>query len=274
MRASIVLCSTMLFLGACSGSPDDRKDGGDTDVTDETGTPDTTDTDTDTVPGEDRSAALGGTIATLDGPYADVALRLCRGSACRNATSDASGAYHYAEVAVDWFSFEVVPPSGSGYATPFAPLEFHTDEARVVDVIMLRHDPASSLGATAAEHETGDGLFVTAGVADLVPPLLAEPATEVSGVIVPEAQRVPVDGITGTVLGMWYVEPFNYAAANGGLPARFEDAWGLADGTELEVYVGSYDESAWLPAGTATVSGGQITGAALPLLSTVILVQP
>jgi hypothetical protein len=267
MRTSALMVLSI----ACSGAPADDKDGADTDTDADTGTPDT---DTDTTPGEDTSAGLQGTVASPGGPLTDVDLRLCRGSACRNAVTDASGGYLYDDVAVDWFSFEIVPPSGTSYATAFAPLEFHADETRTVDVILVPHDAASALGVTASEHAVGQGLYLTLGAADLVPPLLAPPATEVSGVLVPEGQRVPTDGISGTVLGMWYVGPFDYHAAAGDLPARFDDQWGLTDGTTLEVYVGSYDESAWVPAGTATVAAGQITGAALPLLSTVILVQP
>lgn len=234
----------------------------------------TTDTDTDTTPGEDTSASLRGTVSSPGGPLVDVPIRLCRGSVCRNATTDATGLYTYEDVAVDWFSFEVVPPQSTAYATAFAAIELRTQEARVLDVILLPHDPPSALGPTAEEHEVGDGLFVTLAAADLVPPILAPEATEVSGVLVPEGQRLPTDGITGTVLGMWYVEPFDYAAATGGIPARFEDRWALADGTTLEVWVGSYAESRWLSGGTVTAGGGELTGASLPLLSTVLLVQP
>jgi hypothetical protein len=41
------------------------------------------------------------------------------------------------------------------------------------------------------------------------------------------------------------------------------------------VWVGSYDDSEWLNAGTVTVSGAELTGTALlPLMSTILLVQP
>jgi hypothetical protein len=270
MRASWM----MALLVGCSGSSDKdtRATGtGDTGAPDDTGT---TDTDTDTVPGEDRSASLSGTILSPGGPLADVDLRLCRGTNCRNEVTDAGGAYTYADVAVDWYSFEVVRPEGTAYATAFAPLEFRSGEARTLDVVLLAHDAPSPLGPTATEHETGDGLYLTLGEPDLTPPLLAPRATEVSGVFVPEGQRVPTDGVTGTVLGMWYVDPFDHTATGADIPVRIEDRWALADGTELEVYVGDYLSSAWLSAGTATASGGQLTGAALPVLSTVILVQP
>jgi hypothetical protein len=94
-------------------------------------------------------------------------------------------------------------------------------------------------------------------------------------------ESIPIDGISGTVLGVWFVDPFDFLSVDAaGLPVRFVDEWSLPVGTELDVYVGSYGDSAWLSAGTATVGmpdgGGvvSIEGAALPLIGSVLLVQP
>ena len=64
-------------------------------------------------------------------------------------------------------------------------------------------------------------------------------------------------------------------ATNGGLPVRFRNLWSLSDGATYEVWVGSYKDSAWLNAGSVTVSGEYVSGdAMLPLLSTIVLVDP
>ena len=264
-------------LAACSGDP--STDAGDTDRTGETGdtaATDTTDTN-DTTPTEPTSATLSGTVTGPSGPVVDAVLRLCRDGACRNGTTDATGAYVYEAVAADWFAFEVTAPVGTtpALATAFAPLSFEPDQLRPVDVVLPLLDPPSPLGPSAEEHPVGEGLFVTLAAGDLEPPLFVDPAAEVAGAWVPEDIRLPTDGITGTVLGMWYVGPFDHEAIDpAGVPVRFVDSWGLADGTTLQCWVGSYEESAWLDCGEPTVSGGQITGASLPVLSTVVLVQP
>jgi hypothetical protein len=269
----------LLVLAACSGgkgeddavateTPADTDTDADADADADTDTD--TDTDTDVVA---TNAALSG-VATLDGgaPAADLAVKLCRGLACRNGGTDGAGAYEYTDVHVDWHSFEIVPPEG--YATVLAPLVFGDQETRTVDVLVPELDPATALVGAAAEIEAGEGLLVTVGSADLEPPLFEDPATEVAGVRVPESGRVPVDG-AATVIDMWYLYPFNHTATQGGLPVRFENLWALEEGTTLEVWVGSYDESAWLMAGTVTVNGAMLEGnALLPITSTVALVQP
>ena len=58
---------------------------------------------------------------------------------------------------------------------------------------------------------------------------------------------------------------------------RFANLQGLPSGNSYEVWVGSYEESEWLVAGTVTVNvdGTYLEGnALLPLTSTVALVVP
>jgi hypothetical protein len=122
--------------------------------------------------------------------------------------------------------------------------------------------------------EVAPGIRVTVGQGELEPPSPFDPApTEITGAAVPQALWVPTDGISGTVLGQWFLGPFD-TPASAGLPIAFDDAWTLGDGATLRVYVGSYEASAWLDAGTVTSAGGVLSGdAELPLLSTVLLVQ-
>ncbi len=224
---------------------------------------------------EDVSAGLTGTVTGPDGPMEGVNVRFCRGLLCRNAQTEASGVYVYDQVAVAQYALEIVPPAGSGLTTACLPLTFASGEQRVVDLELLPHDPPSRLGSAREDHATGAGLYLTLSADDLATPDFEDPATEVAGVAVPDSAWGPVDGITGTVLGMWYLEPFNYPAADpGGIPARFTDAWSTTEGTTLEVYVAQYPDGIWVSAGTASPEGGDLVGASLPFLSTVLLVQP
>ena len=106
---------------------------------------------------------------------------------------------------------------------------------------------------------------------DLEAPFGEDAATEAAGV---QATVLPtIEGVVGMAIAGWYTEPFNHKSATG-LPFRIENQWGLAEGAELHVWVGSYDDFAWLDAGMVTVTDGFLIGAGkLPLLSTVILVQ-
>jgi hypothetical protein len=265
-----------IFAG-CAGSGGDSSPG---DKSGDTGTGPVTesggsgaDTDT-TVP--TYTGVLDGTLTAAGAPVADTPLRLCRGTLCRNTNSAADGTYEYDAVPPVWHSFEAVPGPESGFATPFVPLLFTEGQHRTVDLHLLPYDDVSPLGVDPQELPAGRGLYITAGLGDLEPPLFEADATEISGVRVDDpGDQVPLDGISGTLLAMWYVDPFDHTAVlPGGLPIRIDDEWGLADGATLEVYVGNYEQSAWLDAGTVTAYGGSLTGASLPNIATVILVQP
>ncbi|MCA9491799.1 MAG: hypothetical protein KC621_17830, partial [Myxococcales bacterium] len=233
------------------------------------------DADTDADTDIDKTAGMTGTISDGAQNLAAVDLRLCRGLACRNGLTAADGTYTFGAIEVDWHSFEVVPPRGSSLATAFAPLRFETETVRTVDVELV---PAqtTSLPGTSTELEVAPGLHLQLANGDLDPPTPFDPApSAVTGAEVPEAKWMPVDDVTGTVVGMWYLGPFDTpAASTAGVPVSFDDQWSLTEGATLRVYVGSYETSRWVDAGTVTNTSGVLSGdAALPLLSTVILVQ-
>ncbi|MEZ4235226.1 MAG: hypothetical protein R3F59_03490 [Myxococcota bacterium] len=258
---------------ACTGDGGDPKDTGVDTQTSDSGT---SDTDTPITDEPTECASDFTTHVAQDGaPVASTELRLCRGLLCRNGATDAQGDAVFENVPPEWHSYEVVAPEASGRATALVPLLFDCATDRQVDVPVLDLDAPSPLAAAPAEHPTGDGLYVTVGLDQLEPPTFFDPAESVAGVRVPEALWFPFDGVTGTVLAVWYLAPFDYhAIPTEGLPVRIVDQWGLTDGDELELYVGSYEDSAWVSAGTVTASGGDLTGGALPLLSTLLLVQP
>ena len=253
-----------LFLAACTGAGTDP-------ITEPT--PDPTDpVDTGQF---DRSASLSGTVTDGQGdPVHGAVIRFCRGPACRNNDSDAAGAYTFDEVHVDWHSLEVKPPLGvEGVATAFAPVQFATDEVRIIDLVTPDLDPATPLPATdPMEIEAGAGLFVTVAADQLEAPLFVDDATEIAGVRLQPDQYPPVD-LPGVVIAAWYLDPFDHAAADG-LPVRFTHDGSLPDGATYRVMVGSYEDQRWLDAGTVTVSGPDLTGdARLPLTSTVVLLE-
>lgn len=268
MRSSLMI---MWVVAGCSG------DQGTTDKTNTAdtgaGTTDSTDTGGSSTT-FDRSALLTGSV--LDGsgsPVNKAQIRFCRGDACRNDFSDAGGVFDFEEVHVDWHALEIVPPlNSSGMATAFAPVMFETDESRTIDIYLPELDPPTPLPATPAEIEAGAGLFVTVGIDDLEEPLFFDPATEISGILVDEAQQMPVD-LPGTVVAMWYLAPFDYHAA-AGLPVRFANSWALPEGNTYKVMLGSYGDQRWIDAGSVTVSGDWLEGdASLSLLSTVVLLE-
>lgn len=254
-----------LCLVACHGAVD----------TNDTDEPE--DTDEPILPGEqgDTSATLSGKVVGPDGELDGANIRFCRGEQCRYATTANGGAFTFEKALVAWHSLEIVPPAGSGLATWFAPIELLKDQSRQLDITIPALDPLVALPDASAELELGQGLYVTLGKGDLVPPLFVDPATHASGVLVDTEHHPPLDSLE-EVVAVWYTAPFDHhAKSDDGLPVRVKDAWGLAEGEVLEVWVGSYTDSAWLPAGTLTVGeDGWLTGdAALPLLSTVVLTR-
>ncbi len=263
---------SLILLVACSGGGSDNKDGGTTPSDTSGSTDDTTDT-TDSGSFTYAVAQFDGVISDAAGaPMSDVQLKLCRGLQCRNGATDGSGAFTFDDVQVDWYSFEAVPPEG--YATLLVPLQFTEDQERSLAFVMHELDATSPMPSSATEVEMGEGLHITLSAGVLEPPLFVDPSDTVAGVRVPAADWLPMDA-GGTVIDMWYVAPFDHHATNDGLPVRFDNLWGLKDGVSYEVWVGSYEDSEWLNAGSVTVSGAELSGdAKLPLLSTMGLVAP
>ncbi len=260
-----------LVLGACSG-PTTGADPADTDTT--PGTTDTSTTGLDTDEEVVEPQALSGTV--LDDARAPLVgwnVKFCNSIGCRIDESDANGAFEYLDVVILPYSLEPVPPEGSGFATMNFPYTFDPNEEKVVTLVQQPLGPLATLTAAAAEIEMGAGLWVTIGSGDLEPPALYDPATTAGGVSVPQADWPTIDDVTGTVLAVWYLHPYNYAAPNG-LPVRIAGDLGLAEGAMVDLLVGSYSDFAWLEAGSLTVIGGELVGSAeLPVVTTTIAVQ-
>ncbi|MCA9566773.1 MAG: carboxypeptidase regulatory-like domain-containing protein [Myxococcales bacterium] len=260
----------LLLLGCPPATTPTEEADTDTDTDADSDTDTDTDADTDTTP---RTDVMGVVTGADDTPIADAQIRFCRGQLCLNASTDTTGAFHFDQVAAEPTSLEVLGPFGAGYATSFAAVELTEGVPRTFDVTLLLHDTPSTLNATAEWHTVGTGLRIEAAVSDLHPPAFVDPATEVAGVFVPDAQHPPLDGLTD-VVAVWFLEPFDHHAPNG-LPMEIDNTFGLAEGDTVQVRVGDYASSTWLDAGTLTVSSGVLTGSArLPLLSTVVITGP
>ncbi|MBX2800573.1 MAG: carboxypeptidase-like regulatory domain-containing protein [Myxococcales bacterium] len=269
MRASVAL----LLLAGCTGDTETDKTDTSEEQTGDTGGTDGVDP---TVEPADTSAFLSGTVTDESGaPMPDVNIRFCNAGGCRVADTDAAGAYTFDEVLVEWHALEMRPPLDSeGLATTYVPVAFATDQTRSVDVVMPRLDAATPLPAsTPAWIDAGEGLSLQVAADMLEAPTFEDPATDLAGVRLDETWY-PVIDLEGTVVAMWYLSPFEHHAQDG-IPARLDNLYELADGQQLEVYVGSYNERRWIPSGTVTAQGKELVGdVSLDYTSTVLLVAP
>lgn len=171
-------------------------------------------------------------------------------------------------------AYDVVPLcEDERLATPFAPITLDEAATRTIDIVVPKLGPATAIPDTAAEIEVVDGLYLTIGKGDLSKPTPLDPeATEVAGVDA-TAFSVPIEGITGDVLAVYYLHPFDYPA-DGGLTVRLDDGWTLGSGNG-ELWVGNYDDIQWDKVGDLVDDGdGKLTpGAKLPRISTLVVVK-
>ena len=252
---------TMALVGCSGGSPDGTSD--ETDDTDEVSTDDTGETGT-----PEPTETVSGTLTDGAGnPLGSVQVQVCRGdSVCQFAQTDANGAYAIEFVGLGDRSLEAIVDTP--LAIPMTVITVAEGGANSHDLVAPTLDTAVPIPTSATELELGSGLFVTLSADGIEPPNpFGDPATETAGVSVPQGQWTTFPENTAAV---WYLSPFDYhSVSEDGLPTRIE---GLADGT-YAIQVASYEDTAWLPAGTLTVSGGTPSGdLAIPVLSTVIAV--
>ncbi|MBX2797326.1 MAG: carboxypeptidase-like regulatory domain-containing protein [Myxococcales bacterium] len=265
----------MLLLGACSGTTTDP-DTTDTDEPDvvETGTPSETGCE-ERVPSRACEAAdpLTGTVTNAAGePLPGAWIRFCKGETCFFGTADDAGDFCIEAAPAGWHAFAVSPPICSdGYTAAVTPVEFEDGQTRTLDMTLQEVGPATPLPATPEEIEVADGLFLTVGAGQLTADF-EDPATEITGARVPEAEWPTLD-IEGQVVDVWYVSPFEFKAEPK-MPVRFANDRSLPDGTVLHVLNGSYKAQAWIDAGTVTAKGDWLEGGEdLGVTSTVVLVD-
>ncbi len=274
----------LLALGgvvALAGCPDDSEPGEETDTDTDTDSDTDADTDADTDTDTDTDTDIGpvtsvtGTVYDgSGGVLADAQIRFCRGAICLTPEPDATGAFTIPEVEAAPHSFEVLVPTDPTRATGLAVVNLEEGVPKDIVMYVPQLDTPSPLTANTEWHDVGAGLRVELAEDDLETPPFFDPATEVAGVRVDEQYWPTLDGLTN-VHAVWFLEPFDYPAANGGIPVEIDNDFGLDAGGTYEVYVGDYTTSEWLLAGTVTENAGVLTGAAdLPLMSTVVLADP
>jgi len=225
--------------------------------------------DTDTTP---ATAMVQGVVVGPDGlPREGVTVTLCHGM-CRFADTDASGAFRWDEVAAQTYALHFTTFSDGGLADVLLAIDVADDE----QLTLAEPVPLATLGgatpvSTNTEVEVAAGVFLTVdpGSVDLPP---FGPETLIVAGAVPAAH--PPGLPDGEILEVVYVDPFD-ATAEPGLPLRIENRWGLAPGETVDVWASSYADYAWIDGGTLTVQPDSIelTGGALPVLSTFVLIR-
>lgn len=256
MRAS------WLFLSAFACGP--SGDGPTDDDTDDTDTTDSADSDVDTdVADTDCSdnvptsgTGLYGAIVDDEGAdldAADVRVQLCRATTCVYATCHVGDTYAFGPLTAGVGSY-AVEPKGAGYFEPFAPITLEASPRRI-DATVPSLNAGVAIPATAAEIEVAEGLYLTLGAGDLPgkPPL--EPAPTVVYGIDATSLNLPIEGVTGEVVAVYYLSPFQkeVGVEEGTLAVRLDDRWTLGAGGHL--WLGRYESSTWLDLGELTADG-------------------
>lgn len=289
--------SVALLLCACSVGPDkSTTDNGDTDTTDSDSAV-TQDTDQPTscdAPAPSNGSILYGTVADAENRAlrpSDARVQFCR-DICYTAQCRGPGVWGFATLAAGGGAFEVKPlAEGTDLATVFLPLNLIDGAARPFAVKVPHLSPRVTIpGRDAAKLELAPGLFLTVGPGDVIAPALEAEATSLSAVDALE-QNPQIDGLEGTVLAVFYLDPFNHTAkdlpasssetpypigTDFGFPVELTDTWSLGDGNG-ELWIGEYGPPAdWHKVGDLVASdteGRLTTTNHLPKLSTLVVLR-
>lgn len=263
-----------LLLFACSG---DSKDPPAVDDTDE-GTPDTDTASPDTDGGSDEPIVLRGVLKDVDGAPITAGLRLqyCRGENCMTPDDFAAGSYAFRGVESGPGSFETVTIGGSiRYANAFAPITVTEGQERELDAVVPVLGAEVAIPAAEADLEPAPGLFLTLAEDQLDrPSAFADVPTAIAGVDA-TAWHLPVEGVEGEVLAMYYLWPFDAPTTLGFIPVKLTDRWSLNSG-EAELWAGDYHTSEWIKVGDLDDNSDVLTpagGGGLARLTTVLVVR-
>ena len=228
------------------------------------------DTDTDLETGSDEYP-LSGQLLDQDGAGVDATIRFCRQGMCSIAETEPDGSYLFSDVRPGTASFEVIP-SDVTLAVTFVPIQTVT-EPRTLDLTIPRYTHSATLTDEAVDAVVGEGLTLTVSRSNIVPPEFVEPATVVSGVRVMTDHFPPMDW-PGELLALWYLAPFDHHSVDG-IPFSIENDFGLAEGEDVEVWIGDYQGSDWDPLGRIQVTSGNLhdPSITLPAFSTLAVVR-
>ena len=274
IRHLFALMTTTHLVFGCGGKAD-TGEGSDTD----------SDSDTDAVTDTDESnqsveknAYLNGIVVWADGSAAEgLQMRLCH-SSCYVASSDADGVYEFPGVEASAYTLQAVVTGDETYGTPTTPITLEADTTRELGAWVVPQFTTSETITGASEVELEGGLTVTADP-DAVSRgtySVSDEASVWSVRVEPDEAGILLEGIEGTVVGLWYL---------GNYDLQLEPAWslggvlelGLDAGTELQVWTASNADKGWSDNGVVTVGeNGTLTqseGVGLSQLTTLLLVQ-
>jgi hypothetical protein len=214
-------------------------------------------------------------------PLVDVVVTMCR-EVCKAERTDGDGAFVHAVAPGTW-SMEVTIEPGtkdSTWSTPLAPVEILLDETRVLEAPLVVPELGPRVPLTAeGPVAVGDGLTLHADPSGWEAPMLdpdAAPWVAAVG-LDPGAAGLPLEGLAGEALGLWYVAPTDsHLATPWGLEVG--NTWDLAPGETVQAWVSDYSSQSWVSAGALQVSeDGSVLRSAgaegLPVLGSVVLLR-
>ena len=285
MRMNTAIALTLaLSIAACSGKDEDQDTGGD-EVTDDGGDEETEEDNTDGGDddgGDDSSdpmtAALYGSIVDESGAVMTMAgVKLCTPLQCKTTEPDADGNFEFVDIEGATFALEV-KGDHDGSATMMGFIELAMEEVRTLEAPIVVPDfrTSDNLGATRTVAVDG-GLNISVDDG-YEPPFGADVEEKLKGVKMadPSTSGLPLDGIDGDVVALWYLGTWN-TAVPGGWSFTIDSLDGVAEGDTLTVLTGDYFNSSWVNDGTATVGADGIVtadaGTGITFLSTLVLVK-
>ena len=285
MRTQTALVLTLALTLAACGSKDDDDTGG-TDVTEDEGGEENDDGD-GTGGGEDEggddssdpmTAALYGSIVDEAGAVMAMAdVKLCTPLQCKTAEPDADGNFEFVDIEGATFALEIKGESESS-ATMMGFIELAMEEVRTLEAPIVVPDfrTSDNLGATRTIAVDG-GLNISVDDG-YEPPFGTDVEEKLKGVKMadPSTSGLPLDGIDGEVVALWYLGTWNTAVPDG-WSFTIDSLDGVTEGDTLTVLTGDYFNSTWVNDGTATVGAdGAVTadaGTGITFLSTLVLVK-
>jgi hypothetical protein len=163
------------------------------------------------------------------------------------------------------------PVQRGGDAIAFVPYTLAEGE-QTLDHTVISMGDGVMLPDARAELEIAPNLFVSVGLGELEPPLFTDESDWIGGVAAVDASRLPIE-LNGSVLDVWYMGPFDHHA-DPGLGVRVVNTYGDLTDRTLELWVGDYESSSWLLAGTMSEGKEGLTlDGSVSVVSTMVLLD-
>ncbi|MBX2802645.1 MAG: carboxypeptidase-like regulatory domain-containing protein [Myxococcales bacterium] len=218
------------------------------------------------------TGSVSGWVRDAEGvPLKGAKVSMCA-EICITTDSDADGAFEIGVLPVVPHAFHVRVVDDLQLASPMVPVQVIEGEEQLFDVVVPRMSDAVALPLKASELQPTAGLHVTAALGHLTS-VFGEAPESIAALQVPEAQWPPLQDLEGTVRAVFYLTPYD-AEAEPALAFRIDVEAGVATDRSLQAWVAGYSEQRWLDAGRLEPGVGGLEGGSLPLLTTLVLVEP